>query len=223
MVWRISTGVSTAASNPGIHNQTISIRYPGCAHHPTSEMDYKFHFYDPGPKRAIRSEYWSDSVRGVPCAVFVLALSESQSNIGCKHLWHQSWSDDSEHSGRCLGRPVVPGTQYPRKTLQQNEDHRAGFFNWISASESDVTGAHLKEVMKSFIGFFDFMRPSSMAFPAKFISIPANVSTDFALNRVIPWATVDVYFESQLSSCGPMTNLDWLLMCWSIYKWAPEW
>jgi hypothetical protein len=45
--------------------------------------------------------------------------------------------------------------------------------------------SHLKQTMKSFIRFFDFMGAANMAFPAKLVSLPPNVAANFALGRVV--------------------------------------
>ena len=63
--------------------------------------------------------------------MYMLDLSGNQSNIGYKHLWCQSLSVDSAHSGQHPDRPTGPGTWHPRWSLQQNEHYQAGYFNLV--------------------------------------------------------------------------------------------
>ncbi len=56
----------------------------------------------------------------------------------------------------------------------------------------------LEETAKTSITFFHLLCTTNMAFSTWVISISADVAADFALSRVVAWATVRVDLESYL-------------------------
>lgn len=76
--------------------------------------------------------------------------------------------------------------------------------------------ADLKHVMKPSICFFKLLCPANMAFSTKVVSVSTDMTTDFALSRIISRATINVNLKLDCCFRHAMANLNGFFKCWPI-------